>query len=83
LLDNGQQSMAVRGIGLIQSVDDIQNIVVSTTNDVPVYVRDIGRVQIGSAREPAFLPSARGDRSRRRYRADAARREPQVARRRA
>ncbi len=49
LLDNGQQSMAVRGVGLIQSVDDIQNIVVSTTNDVPVYVRDIGRVQIGSA----------------------------------
>src|SRR5215470_14240879 len=49
LLDNGQQSMAVRGVGLIQSVDDIKNVVVSSTGDVPVYVRDVGRVQIGSA----------------------------------
>ena len=49
LLDNGQQSMAVRGVGLIQSIDDIRNIVVSSSGDVPVYVRDLGRVQIGSA----------------------------------
>src|SRR5499426_1740324 len=49
LLDNGQQSMAVRGVGLIQSVDDIKNVVVSSSGDVPVYVRDIGHVQIGSA----------------------------------
>jgi cobalt-zinc-cadmium resistance protein CzcA len=49
LLDNGQQSMAVRGVGLIQSVDDIKNVVVSSTGDVPVYVRDIGHVEIGSA----------------------------------
>src|SRR5262245_10951548 len=49
LLDNGQQSLAVRGIGCVQSADDIRNIVVSTSSDVPVYVRDIGRVQIGSA----------------------------------
>src|SRR6185312_13620440 len=49
LLDNGQQSMAVRGVGLIQSIDDIRNIVVSSSGDVPVYVRDLGHVQIGSA----------------------------------
>src|SRR5262249_41027879 len=49
LLDNGQQSMAVRGVGLIQSSDDIRDIVVASTSDVPVYVRDVGRVQIGSA----------------------------------
>ena len=49
LLDNGQQSMAVRGVGLIQSPDDIRNVVVASNGDVPVYVRDIGRVQIGSA----------------------------------
>jgi cobalt-zinc-cadmium resistance protein CzcA len=61
LLDNGQQSMAVRGVGLIQSVDDIQNIVVSTNNDVPVYVRDIGRVQIGSAPRTGIF--ALGDRT--------------------
>ncbi len=49
LLDNGQQSMAVRGVGLIQSPDDIRNVVVANNGDVPVYVRDIGSVQIGSA----------------------------------
>src|SRR5882762_4088072 len=49
LLDNGQQSMAVRGVGLIQSADDIRNVVVAGNGDVPVYVRDIGSVQIGSA----------------------------------
>src|SRR5215467_5072186 len=49
LLDNGQQSMAVRGVGLIQSAEDIRNVVVANTGDVPVYVRDIGRVQIGAA----------------------------------
>ena len=49
MLDNGQQSMAIRGVGLIQSVDDIRNIVVASNGDVPVYVRDIGRVQIGAA----------------------------------
>jgi len=49
LLDNGQQSMAVRGVGLIQSVDDIQNVVLAKNGDVPVYVRDIGRVQVGAA----------------------------------
>src|SRR5262245_46603235 len=49
LLDNGQQSMAVRGVGLIQSADDIRNVVVANNGDVPVVVRDVGRVQIGAA----------------------------------
>src|SRR6476661_8811943 len=49
LLDNGQQSMAVRGVGLIQSVDDIQNVVLAKNGDVPVYIRDIGRVELGAA----------------------------------
>ncbi|MBS1820081.1 MAG: efflux RND transporter permease subunit [Acidobacteria bacterium] len=48
-LDNGQQSLVVRGIGLVDSVSDIENIVVSANNGVPVYVRDVGHVQIGSA----------------------------------
>src|SRR5215467_2332298 len=49
LLDNGQQSMAVRGVGLIQSPDDIRNVVVANNSGVPVYVRDIGQVHIGAA----------------------------------
>jgi heavy metal efflux system protein len=49
LLDNQQQGLVVRGVGLIQSVNDIENAVVTAVNGVPVFVRDIGRVQIGSA----------------------------------
>ena len=49
LLDNGQQSMAIRGVGLVGSVADLENVVVTEARGVPVFVRDIGRVRIGAA----------------------------------
>src|SRR5476649_324342 len=49
LIDNQQQGLVVRGVGLIQSVSDVENVVLSAANGVPVFVRDVGRVQIGSA----------------------------------
>src|SRR5262249_3593260 len=49
LLDNREQSMVIRGVGLIQSVSDIENIVVSEMNGVPIFVRDLGCVTIGAA----------------------------------
>ena len=49
LLDNRQQSMVVRGVGLIRSVDDIGNVVLSAAKGVPITVRNIGRVQIAPA----------------------------------
>ena len=49
LLDNQQQGLVVRGVGLIQSVTDIENVVVTAANGVPVFVRDVGKVHIGSA----------------------------------
>ena len=39
----------MRGVGLIQSVSDIENVVVTAANGVPVFVRDVGQVHIGSA----------------------------------
>jgi cobalt-zinc-cadmium resistance protein CzcA len=48
-LDNKQQSLVVRGVGLIQSVSDIENVVVNASGGVPVFVRDVGHVQIGDA----------------------------------
>jgi len=47
LLTMGQQSLAIRGSGLIQSADDIGDIVIDTQKNVPVYVRDVGRVAVG------------------------------------
>src|SRR5262245_36718961 len=48
-LDNRQQSLVVRGVGLIQSVGDVENIVLDAASGVPVFVRDIGRVSLGAA----------------------------------
>jgi heavy metal efflux system protein len=43
----GQQSVNVRGVGLIRDVADIENVVLSTDNGVPVLVKDVAHVQTG------------------------------------
>src|SRR6266850_666940 len=48
LLRMGQQSLAIRGSGLIQNREDIGNVVVEAPKNVPVFVRDIGKVRVGS-----------------------------------
>jgi len=45
----GGQFYYVRGLGLIRSTDDIGEVVVGSNNGAPVRVKDIGRVDIGSA----------------------------------
>src|SRR5882724_5670795 len=45
----GEQSVNVRSIGVITSMDDIGNIVVSQQGGVPVLVSDVAKVQIGYA----------------------------------
>ena len=43
----GEQSVNVRGIGVIGSVDDIEKTVLTQQNGVPVLLSDVARVQIG------------------------------------
>ncbi|PYM87643.1 MAG: CusA/CzcA family heavy metal efflux RND transporter [Candidatus Rokuibacteriota bacterium] len=43
----GQYALTVRGIGMIQSTRDIENIVVAAPRGTPVRVRDLGTVGIG------------------------------------
>ena len=45
---NGRWSV-VRGIGLINSISDIQNIVIGGSGGTPVYVRNAAEVKIGNA----------------------------------
>jgi heavy metal efflux system protein len=45
----GSQSYYVRGIGLVRDTKDIENIVIGANKGVPIRVRDIGQVVIGSA----------------------------------
>jgi cobalt-zinc-cadmium resistance protein CzcA len=49
LLSSGEEALVVRGVGLIRSVSDIENIMVASTKGTPVFIRDIGRVRIGAA----------------------------------
>src|SRR6266853_4896601 len=44
----GQQSVNVRGVGLIQQIEDIENIVLtSQAGGIPVLVKDVAKVEIG------------------------------------
>jgi Cu(I)/Ag(I) efflux system membrane protein CusA/SilA len=47
--------LIVRGVGLIQSVDDVKRIVVGASNGVPVYVEQVADVQLGNAFRVASL----------------------------
>lgn len=44
----GQQQFAIRGIGLLQSADDIGRIVVAARGATPILIRDIAEVKIGA-----------------------------------
>lgn len=46
-IEHREEQYLVRGIGLVEDLEDIRNIVVKTVEDVPVYVKDIAEVQIG------------------------------------
>ena len=56
-IDKNPTAYFIRGIGLVKSLEDIEKIVVKTTNSgVPVLMRDIATVQFGSAtRYGAFV----------------------------
>ncbi len=45
----------VRGLGLIESVRDVEQIVVGAENGVPIFVRQVGEVKIGDAFRAAAL----------------------------
>ncbi len=43
----GGQSIDVRGVGLLQNLDDMKNVVVAERNGVPVFLRDVADVHEG------------------------------------
>lgn len=48
-IEKTNQSYFIRGDGLITSLDDLNNVVVTNNNGVPVLVSDIAEVKFGSA----------------------------------
>jgi cobalt-zinc-cadmium resistance protein CzcA len=47
ILERGGQGLAVRGIGAIRNEEDIGNIVVTSSNGVPVFIKNLASVEIG------------------------------------
>src|ERR1700722_1458239 len=45
----GGQFYYIRGLGLVKTPEDIENVVVATNNGIPTYVRDLAKVEIGYA----------------------------------
>lgn len=49
ILEKHAEKYIVRGVGLIKTLGDIENIVVKEVGGTPVYVRDVAEVKIGQA----------------------------------
>lgn len=62
-IERGSEQYLLRGIGLVESAEDIANIVVKTAAEgVPVFVRDVGQVVTGAAvRQGAVTADAKGE----------------------
>ena len=69
----GQQSINIRGVGLIDDggsddltqgykVDDIENVVLTQSNGVPVLVKDVARVTVGYRAQAGHLRPRPGGR---------------------
>lgn len=48
-IDKKPYAYFIRGIGMVNGIDDINKIVVKNQNGIPILIRDVARVQIGSS----------------------------------
>lgn len=48
MLDRGDLSYVIRGIGLVKDLEDLGNVVVKTVNGVPIYLNDLGELKYGT-----------------------------------
>ncbi len=55
VLESNGAWLIVRGVGLIQSIDDVKRIVIGGSDGVPVYVEQVAAVHIGDAFRVASL----------------------------
>jgi cobalt-zinc-cadmium resistance protein CzcA len=62
VLERGEQQYLVRGIGLLQTVDDIGEVALKTEKGTPVLIRDVAEVRAGQAiRQGGAVKDGRGE----------------------
>jgi copper/silver efflux system protein len=49
VVEQGGQWSVVRGVGLIESMADLENVVIGAQNGTPIYVRNVAAVKLGNA----------------------------------
>ena len=49
VVEQAGQWAVVRGVGLIESTTDVENIVIGAQNGIPIYVRNVADVKLGNA----------------------------------
>lgn len=49
VVEQGGQWAVVRGIGLIGSMEDVENIMIGSSNGTPIYVKNVAEVKLGNA----------------------------------
>lgn len=55
LLVRGEQAYVIRGVGLIENLNDLANVVVKQKNGVPVLIKDLGEVTLGNIERRGIL----------------------------
>lgn len=62
-IEHGQEQYLLRGLGLVTNLEDITSIIVKTGKEgVPIYVKDVGEVVIGSTvRQGAVTADGKGE----------------------
>ena len=61
-IEHGSEQYVVRGLGLVKSIQDIENIIVVTHAHAPVFVRDVADVVIGAElRQGALTVNGEGE----------------------
>ncbi len=61
-IEHAEQQYTIRGIGRTESLDDLGKIVVSTTNGVPIYLRQVAELKLEPlTRHGAILRDGRGE----------------------
>ncbi|MCL4843631.1 MAG: CusA/CzcA family heavy metal efflux RND transporter [Bryobacteraceae bacterium] len=61
-LERGGEQQLIRGVGLIESMRDVENIVVSSTGGTPIYVKSLANVRLGAQiRQGAATRDGKGE----------------------
>ncbi|XVJ51181.1 MAG: efflux RND transporter permease subunit [Vampirovibrio sp.] len=62
IIEHGAEQITLRGLGLLQKLDDLGNVIVKYQNDRPIYIKNIATVEYGTLlRQGAVTKDGQGE----------------------